>query len=664
MKPTRNVLQQVIQAFALRACIGFVVVFVGLTAATLHPVSADTVLGLAFMGSPEAATLVTVDSGTGAPSSIGTLPGQFGVQIGVSALDAANHRIFFQLSDHLLAVDTQTGVVLSNPLLSHSLSFLEFDPSSSTLVGLAFMGSPEAATLVSVNATTGTLTPIASFPDFFGIQPGVSTLDAAGHQVFFQLSDRLFTVNTQTGAALSNPLLEQNLSFLEFDPGSGTLVGLTFLGNPEAATVVTIAPGTGSVTPVVSLPDFFGVQSGVSALKTLDHHLFFQLADRLFTVDVQTGTVLTNPQLAHSLSFIISANPCGNGVVQIGVEQCDDGGTVNGDGCSSECLLEERTVTDTVSADTPVTTDTTNQGATPSQPLQAAVTPSTGGTVTATISGNAGATPSGFQLLTGVVQITAPPGTANDPLVLVFQLDASVLPFGEDPLATQISKDGIIVPDCTGTPGVASPDPCVADREILSGGDLQITVLSSTASEWGVVHWQGCELLPQTACRRPTQIGAASLQLKNNSSDARDKLLWQWDKGSATPVSAFGDPITGTAYSLCVYDASGLKLRALAPAAGVCGEKPCWKAAAKSFTYTDREMTPEGLSSVQLKAGAAGKASLKVQGKGVNLAMPGLPLTLPVTAQLQNSTGQCWEAQYNTSGVIKNDAKQFKAKGN
>lgn len=32
---------------------------------------------------------------------------------------------------------------------------------------------------------------------------------------------------------------------------------------------------------------------------------------------------------------------CGNGVLESGLEQCDDGNTMNGDGCSNTCQLED-----------------------------------------------------------------------------------------------------------------------------------------------------------------------------------------------------------------------------------------------------------------------------------------------------------------------------------
>jgi hypothetical protein len=39
--------------------------------------------------------------------------------------------------------------------------------------------------------------------------------------------------------------------------------------------------------------------------------------------------------------------------------------------------------------------------------------------------------------------------------------------------------------------------------------------------------------------------------------------------------------------------------------------------------------------------------------------MPGLPLPLPVTVQLQNADGTCWTATYSTAAV--NDGVTFRA---
>jgi hypothetical protein len=61
----------------------------------------------------------------------------------------------------------------------------------------------------------------------------------------------------------------------------------------------------------------------------------------------------------------------------------------------------------------------------------------------------------------------------------------------------------------------------------------------------------------------------------------------------------------------------------------------------------DSELTPAGLSHVLLTAGPDGKAKIRVEGRGANLALPALVnMTSPVTAQFSNGD-MCWEAVYS-----------------
>jgi hypothetical protein len=85
---------------------------------------------------------------------------------------------------------------------------------------------------------------------------------------------------------------------------------------------------------------------------------------------------------------------------------------------------------------------------------------------------------------------------------------------------------------------------------------------------------------------------------------------------------------------------------------------PCWTA---QWKYQNRFLNPDGIRLIKLRAGPEGKASVKVKGRGSNLGLPDLPLVLPVTAQLQASNGECWNAEYSTF-VSKNVAAQFLAR--
>jgi hypothetical protein len=136
-------------------------------------------------------------------------------------------------------------------------------------------------------------------------------------------------------------------------------------------------------------------------------------------------------------------------------------------------------VTRNVPAGGSVSTGTT---ATPADPIETAVATPVGGTVTITES-DEGSAPSGYSVLGQQVQIEAPQASAGAPLRLTFLLDASLVPAaGADTVA--LFRDGVEATQCAVDDGTATPDPCVAQRQVLPDGDLIITVLSSHASTW------------------------------------------------------------------------------------------------------------------------------------------------------------------------------------
>jgi hypothetical protein len=178
-----------------------------------------------------------------------------------------------------------------------------------------------------------------------------------------------------------------------------------------------------------------------------------------------------------------------------------------------------------------------------------------------------------------------------------------------------------------------------------------------------------CEPTPLPDCRRPVALGKSTFQVKNNVNDAKDRLTWNWSKGTATSLGDFGDPVNGaTSYRLCVYDevlsAPTPVMAMTAPPGGTCAGKPCWVAKKTGFLYKDKNLTNDGLMQLKLTAGADGKAKIVVKGKGANLpvpapAGPGLfAQDIVVTVQLVNSDGMCWEADFSAPAK-KNNLTQF-----
>jgi hypothetical protein len=154
--------------------------------------------------------------------------------------------------------------------------------------------------------------------------------------------------------------------------------------------------------------------------------------------------------------------------------------------------------------------------------------------------------------------------------------------------------------------------------------------------------------------------GKASLQYKNED-PAKAKLEWKWTSAAAFDTSSLGNPAVSDALSLCVYDGTGFRFDAIAPAGGICGRKPCWSVATDKLKYKDKDATPDGVSLVKAKSGAAGKGKAMVQAKGPNLVLPPLALTPPVQAYLVRGDGPvCLQATYSTAE--KNEAGRYKAK--
>jgi hypothetical protein len=196
---------------------------------------------------------------------------------------------------------------------------------------------------------------------------------------------------------------------------------------------------------------------------------------------------------------------------------------------------------------------------------------------------------------------------------------------------------------CVGTPA-ADGTPC-NDASVCTGGDeCEAGACAGIAA-------------PLPACSLPAARGA-QIALKNVVDDRKDGIKLKWSKGDAPSVS-LGDPTTSTGYHVCVFDeTAGTPAVAfeatVPPGAG-------WSATGSGFKYRDKTGSAGGITAIGLKASSQGKGALKVDGKGLRLGMPALPLAQDpkVRLQVSNDTA-CWQADFSTNS--KNDGLQFKAK--
>jgi hypothetical protein len=120
----------------------------------------------------------------------------------------------------------------------------------------------------------------------------------------------------------------------------------------------------------------------------------------------------------------------------------------------------------------------------PNDPVETTVTTPNPGPITISEGPTTQTPQSGYSFLGQQVTITAPAASVTSPLTLMFRVDNSLLPFGVNASNLAIAKDGgSPIGPCDASGHAAPTDPCVSARETFSGY-IQITVLSSEASDW------------------------------------------------------------------------------------------------------------------------------------------------------------------------------------
>ena len=317
---------------------------------------------------------------------------------------------------------------------------------------------------------------------------------------------------------------------------------------------------------------------------------------------------------------------CGDGVIEWGVEQCDDGNLISGDGCDAMCH-----------------TETIAQGVAPAGGTVASATTSvtspTGGAVKIVETSTVGTPPLGYGFVGKQVNITAQPGTAEQPLVLTFYIAAADLPSGVDHTNVQFTKNGAVVAPCTGAPGLASPDPCVSARVGLPNGDAQLTVLTATASVW-VANAPLCGGITVTAPKLTLN--------KLNTVPGDDKLSFTGMFSLPVPVTPALDPLTN-GIRVLLQNAAAAVLDVTIPGGALVHPKggAGWKVnkARTTWTYADKSPKPlAGIYQVVVQDqsnNSPGRVKITVKGKKGSYGVA--PETLPVWGQiaLPPSAQQC-----------------------
>ncbi|MBI4610765.1 MAG: cadherin-like domain-containing protein, partial [Candidatus Rokubacteria bacterium] len=393
---------------------------------------------------------------------------------GISALDGATHQHFSVMEDstatgstrRLVVLHPQAGTLIANPALAHPFASLEFD--SAPVANGQSVTTPEdtakAITLTGSDPEGGPLTFSISTPPANGSLTAISGITCAA------------------GTCSASITYTPNLNFNGLD-------SFTFKVN-DGTTDSTPATVLIDVTPVNDAPLLAPIGN-----KTVNEGQFLQFTVSASDVD---GDPLTfsatglppgatfdpgTKTFSYTPGFDVSTNVA-NSFFDVVFQVSDGVGGTASETVRITVIDAPESVTQTVGPGQTVTTDTEADGATATDPVETSVTTPTGGTVSIVESPTTTPSPPGFSFLGEQVSITAPAATAINPLVIVFRIDASLVPAGQNQNTIAIFKNGVLVPACTGAPGAASPDPCVSARALLADGDVQITVLTSSASVW------------------------------------------------------------------------------------------------------------------------------------------------------------------------------------
>jgi hypothetical protein len=211
-------------------------------------------------------------------------------------------------------------------------------------------------------------------------------------------------------------------------------------------------------------------------------------------------------------------------------------------------------------------------------------------------------------------------------------------------------------PTATATNTPPPPTPTASDTVTLTPTITPTPTITATPTP-GI-----CSLTPRAGCSVP-----AGFKRRLRISAKKDVITWRWRSNGNIPLADFGDPLTTSAYSLCLYSGAvpTFLTELHAPADGACGNggKPCWKARSnKGFRYRDPLKANHGIARIALRTKPEALADLVFRARGPNVPVPPLPLTEPVLAQLVRSDGpQCWESSYSAP-ALRNTADVYKDK--
>jgi cysteine-rich repeat protein len=233
--------------------------------------------------------------------------------------------------------------------------------------------------------------------------------------------------------------------------------------------------------------------------------------------------------------------------------------------------------------------------------------------------------------------------------------------------AHRCDETGCDLSDCTGhadgTP--CESGPCRVNELCQSGscnGDLKCPACQSCDGVDGF-----CDRVPRPGCHKTTDSQSSSFQVIDKGDEEKDQIRWSWKRGESFDAEAL-DPAGPDDLTLCVFpndDDQDLTLyQTTLESDTPCAKSPCWKGADGSYKYRNDAASSDVVSLV-IREGEAGKSRIQLKAKGSKIDEFAFLETwpAPIVTQLQSTTGECFEAEFRSSGFSSNEGGMLKAKG-
>jgi uncharacterized delta-60 repeat protein len=217
-------------------------------------------------------------------------------------------------------------------------------------------------------------------------------------------------------------------------------------------------------------------------------------------------------------------------------------------------------------------------------------------------------------------------------------------------------SDGTIVayrPCANGTPAFSAKcldGPCV-DPEFCPGPcDFMFCGVCTRCDTASV----SCIGAPRDACTASARPDRTTLHLRQRT----QRIDWQWKAGAALAPGAFGDPVAGDRYGICLYEEDDGGSRLITNAQP--SRYQSWRRATDgSFVFRDRERET-GVDRLVLQTGRAGRAGITAR-LAPFTPLPTQPVTTRLRVQLQSTTSDaCWESVHDPADAGRNGANDFR----